>query len=113
MTIIEFIEKLKSEPSAIGFEDTMTVIDTNYSFKPTMFINGNCTNEAGQNSGSCKLFSFAKLQNLDKEETLRCFGSYYKDVLDTPDGEDHQNIRNFMKTGWDGISFEQSALVVG
>ena len=26
-------------------------------------------------------------------------------VLKSPDGTDHGNIRNFMKTGWDGVSF--------
>ena len=27
---------------------------------------------------------------------------YYRDVLATPDGDDHPNIRNFMKSGWEG-----------
>ncbi len=111
MTITEFIETLKSTPTKIDFKDTIEVIDTHYTFTPTSFTNGNCKNEAGQNSGSCKLFFFAKLQQLDQEETLHCFGEYYSGVLDTPEGEDHQNIRNFMKTGWDGISFEGEALV--
>ncbi|MDY8135170.1 HopJ type III effector protein [Aquimarina sp. 2201CG5-10] len=110
MTIINFLEKLKNSPEEVSFQETMDVINTNYSFENTAFTNGNTTNEAGQNSGSCKLFSFAKLHNLTKEETLSCFGSYYKDVLNTPKGDDHQNIRNFMKTGWDKVSFEQEAL---
>ena len=33
------------------------------------------------------------------------WGQYYRDVLATPDGTDHQNIRNFMKNGWDGVDF--------
>ena len=42
----------------------------------------------------------------DFEPTLACFGAFYtEDVLKNPDGTDHQNIRNFMKTGWDGIAF--------
>jgi hypothetical protein len=42
---------------------------------------------------------------------LACFGSYYrKDVLENPNGTDHQNIRNFMNRGWEGISFEKEAL---
>ncbi len=110
MTINTFLEKLKNTPEDISFQETMDVIDTNYTFENTAFTNGNTTNEAGQNSGSCKLFSFAKLHNFTKEETLSCFGSYYRDVLKTPDGDDHQNIRNFMATGWEGISFEQEAL---
>jgi hypothetical protein len=31
--------------------------------------------------------------------------------LKNPAGTDHQNIRNFMKTGWNGIQFEGEALV--
>lgn len=110
MTLKNFIEKLKKTPSEIGFQDTMGIIESYYDFKPTAFSNGDCINEVGQNSGSCKLFSFAKLQRLNKNETLTCFGQYYKDVLATPESEDHQNIRNFMKLGWDGISFDQQAL---
>jgi len=30
--------------------------------------------------------------------------------LKNPEGTDHQNIRNFMKSGWDGITFDQNAL---
>lgn len=111
MTKEEFITKLKSEPANVSFQDTMNVIETNYSFEETSFGNGQITNEAGKNSGSCKLFSFAKLNNLSKEETLACFGDYYNiDVLQNPNGDDHQNIRNFMQFGWGGISFEKEAL---
>ena len=39
------------------------------------------------------------------------FGSYYRDdVLGDPSGEDHANIRNFMKYGWDGVLFDSNAL---
>jgi hypothetical protein len=31
-------------------------------------------------------------------------------VLKHPEATDHQNIRNFMKTGWEGIRFEGEAL---
>ncbi|AXT52134.1 type III effector [Aquimarina sp. BL5] len=110
MNISEFIKKLRNTTAEITFQNTMDIIDAHYSFEPVSFINGNITNQAGENSGSCKLFSFAKLQNLEKEETLHCFGQYYRDVLENPEGTDHQNIRNFMKTGWSGISFEGQAL---
>jgi len=30
--------------------------------------------------------------------------------LKNPTGNDHQNIRNFIKSGWNGISFEGDAL---
>ena len=110
-TINTFIEKLKEYPETISFAETIAVIEENYNFSPTAFKNGNAQNASGENSGSCKLFSFTKLQNLSKEETLACFGSYYfEDVLKNPNGTDHQNIRNFMETGWEGIVFEGQAL---
>jgi hypothetical protein len=113
MTIHFFLQKLKQIPEAITFAETIATIESNYNFTPTAFQNGNQHNAAGENSGSCKLFAFAKLQNLTPEETLACFGAYYfEDVLKTPEGTDHQNIRNFMITGWDGIQFEGTALVL-
>ena len=112
MTTISFLEQLQENPKSITFQDTINVIEENYDFEPTAFKNGNQQNNAGENNGSCKIFSFAKLQNLSKEETLACFGSYYfEDVLNNPNGNDHQNIRNFMQFGWDGIHFEGEALV--
>ncbi|WP_282079935.1 HopJ type III effector protein [Aquimarina algiphila] len=111
MTITTFVEKLRQEPKTVKFEETIAVIDTHYDFTPTLFVNGNITNQAGENSGSCKVFSFAKLHQLEEEETLSCFGKYYQDVLNTPTNNDHQNIRNFIKTGWEGISFEGEALL--
>ena len=111
MSITSFLEKLKQEPKNIAFSETIDTIEANYNFTPTAFQNGNTHNAAGTNSGSCKLFAFAQIQQLTKEETLACFGSYYFDeVLGDPEGSNHQNIRNFMVTGWDGIQFEGMAL---
>ena len=111
MTLDTFIQKLKTNPKTIGFSETMAVIDSNYAFTPTAFKNGTLENAEGQNSGSCKLFAFAKEQNLNKDEALACFGSYYyDDVLKDAEGTGHQNIRNFMKSGFDGLSFSQDPL---
>lgn len=110
MTIENLLEKINKNPSEIEFTEVIATIDTNYDFTPTAFQNGETRNEAGQNSGSCKLFSFAKIQGLDQNQTLACFGGYYRGVLNTPDATDHQNIRNFMKFGWGGIKFEGQAL---
>lgn len=94
-----------------SFQDTIEYIDTNYNFTPTTFKNGNQINKAGENNGSCKIFAFAKIHQLEKDQTLALFGSYYyDDVLKNPKGNDHQNIRNFMDFGWDGISFEGDTL---
>lgn len=112
MTIEEFKKKLAKSPRDIAFTETMDVIASLYEFTPTAFTNGDLENEAGQNSGSCKLFAFAKKQELTEAQTLACFGQYYFDeVLGDPKGEGHQNIRNFMKTGFAGLSFKGEALV--
>ena len=111
MRIEDFLHKLRTQPESILFTDTMETIEANYDFTPVRFTNGTVVNEAGTNSGSCKLFSFAKLQQLSKEETLACFGDYYRvDVLQHPDATNHANIRNFMITGWEGIGFDAEAL---
>lgn len=111
MLLESFLQKLNDSPENIEFDDTMSVIDSLYVFTTTSFKNGDLVNEAGQNSGSCKLFSFARLHNLTPEQTLACFGSYYReDVLKHPENSDHQNIRNFMKSGWPGIKFDSEPL---
>ena len=105
------IQQLKQDPENIEFNDVISFIDEHYDFTQTAFKNGNTFNEANQNNGSCKVFSFAKLNNLSKEETLILFGDFYRnDVLKNPEGNDHQNIRNFIEFGWKGISFEGEAL---
>ena len=109
----QYLQTLEIAPDSITFNDTIAVIDANYDFIPSAFRNGEMRNEAGQNNGSCKVFSFAKLHLLTPQQTLHCFGSYYRDdVLKHPQGSDHRNIRNFIKTGWDGIVIEGSALTL-
>lgn len=113
MTLSEYKAQLASN-EGVAFEATMQVIAEHYTYQPTTFSNGlnedTVVNAAGTNEGSCKIFAFAKLEGLDKEQTLGCFGGFYRDVLATPQGTDHGNIRAFMKHGWDGISFEGEAL---
>ena len=105
------IKQLKQDPENIEFNDVISFIDEHYDFIPTQFKNGDIINEANQNNGSCKVFSFAKWNTLSKEETLFLFGDFYRnDVLKNPEGNDHQNIRNFIAFGWEGISFEGEAL---
>lgn len=112
MLLADFINKLNNKPEELSFSDTMSAVEANFDFSPTTFKNGETVNEAGQNSGSCKLFAFAQDQNLSVEETLACFGEYYRnDVLGNPEGDDHQNIRNFIKFGWEGIAFQGQALI--
>lgn len=109
--LADFLEQVKNSPDTLEFNTLMELIESHYDFTPTAFKNGDLTNQADENQGSCKLFSFAKLNDLDQEQTLACFGTYYReDVLKNPDADNHQNIRNFMQSGWAGIEFESQAL---
>ncbi|MBE7629461.1 HopJ type III effector protein [Tenacibaculum piscium] len=111
MTLQEFKNTLKNTPKSIQFSDTISVIEENYNFTPSAFKNGDLENASTQNLGSCKVLSFAVKQELSKEEALACFAQYYFiDVLETPNGAGHQNIRNFMKTGFEGLVFETETL---
>lgn len=112
MKLTALLETVKTTPNTIEFSDVIATIDDNYVFTPTKFINGSTTNLADQNNGSCKIFAFAQLHNLGTSETLALFGDFYrKDVLLHPTKDDHQNIRNFMEFGWEGIEFSGKALV--
>ena len=111
MTIEAFKNKLKNSPETIEFPETVCIIEAYYNFSPVAFTNGPLQNKSGENSGSCKLFAFAKAQELTKKDTLACFGKFYFDeVLNDPNGTGHQNIRNFMKTGFDGLTFNEEPL---
>ncbi|MFD2874134.1 HopJ type III effector protein [Mucilaginibacter ximonensis] len=103
------LDKLKG--GLLSFKDVIEFIEAHYQHTPTAFKNGEAFNEATQNQGSAKVFAFAKLNNLSKDDTLHLFAEHYKAVLDTPEGTDHQNIRQFMAHGWEGIVFEGRALI--
>lgn len=101
-----FNKNLKENGDLVMFEDVMVLVDKYYSSCPIEFRNGDVVNKQGENGGSAKLLSYAALSNMDKETTLKLWGQHYRDVLNTPDGDNHGNIRNFMKYGWAGVPFE-------
>ncbi len=103
------LKKLKD--NSLLFKDVIAFIETYYQHQPTSFRNGDIYNEVTQNQGSAKVFTFAQLNTLDKEDTLSLFAEHYRSVLENPDGTDHQNIRQFMLHGWPGIIFEGQALL--
>ena len=116
MQLTAFINKSKSSEN-ISFDETLSIIAEHYIYHPCCFHNGlgddKIMNDAGSNEGSCKIFAFAKIHELTEAQTLNLFGDFYqKDVLNDPHGKGHQNIRNFMKYGWDGIVFEGVALTM-
>lgn len=111
----KLIQQLNTSPEKIEFSEVIEIIDTFYTYTATGFINGSSpdavVNAAGENEGSCKIFAFAKLNQLNESQTLHCFGQYYRnDVLQHPEGHDHANIRCFMTHGWQGIHYDKPAL---
>lgn len=90
----------------IQFSDVLAFIEQRYQHKPTAFKNGTNVNQATENQGSAKVLYFAQLHALSKEQTLPLFAEHYQAVLNTPDATDHQNIRQFMQQGWDGVQFD-------
>ncbi|PKH87052.1 HopJ type III effector protein [Colwellia sp. Bg11-28] len=111
ITLTDFINQLDSNAEQVSFEQVMQVISENYNYLPATFNNGDLLNEAGTNEGSCKIFYFAKLNDLSEQQTLACFGRFYReDVVNNPQGNDHGNIRNFMQSGWSKVEFNSVAL---
>ena len=115
MTLQNLLQKINTSPLSVEFGDVIEVINQHYEYTPTAFKNGlgnhSKLNEAGTNEGSCKIFSFGLLHRLDEQQTLHCFGDFYrKDVLEHPDQASHENIRNFIRDGWPGIQFDGEAL---
>lgn len=114
MIFQNLLERLKKGEA--DFEDVIAYVNDHYEYTPTRFTNGTgptaVINEAGKNEGSCRIFALAKHKGLSEADTLPLFGRFYRDdVLKHPEGNDHGNIRNFMREGWAGIHFEGEALV--
>jgi hypothetical protein len=105
------LEKIQTTPELLSFTEVIAYIDDHYHFEPIAFTNGNVHNAAGQNAGSNKLFQFALLHKLSAQQTLQCFAEHYQDVLNNPNAETHQNIRNFIQYGFEGLQFEKLTLV--
>ena len=103
-----FIEQL-TRPDFI-FEDTLSFIDEYFDFTPSAFSNGPVQNSAEQNQGSCKVFSLAQLLPLTQQQALACFGQHYRDVLATPEVDNHHNLRRLLADGLTDIHFEHAPL---
>jgi hypothetical protein len=111
MKLDSFLKKLTEDPTSITLDETLETIAESYVFTPVAFTNGDIRYVAGQNIRSCQLLAFALLHKLTKEQTLNCYGIYYRDdVLGHPMGDDHEPIRNFMKHGWSGVKFDAMPL---
>ncbi|MDH5516511.1 MAG: HopJ type III effector protein [Gammaproteobacteria bacterium] len=112
----QLLQQLASSAESVSFNQVIEAIESDYNYTPSRFTNGlgsnMAINEAGTNEGSCKIFAFAEINQLTEQQTLHCFGDYYRhDVLQNSLGSDHANIRNFMQHGWTGVKFDETALI--
>lgn len=107
-----FRERLASGETL--FAETLALVEKWYALNPTAFKNGldehAVENPQGKNEGSLKVFALGRLNGFTPEQALASFGEHYRDVIATPNGNDHQNIRQFMRHGWAGIQFENAPL---
>jgi len=94
------------------FSSTLAFIDLWFTHTPCAFNNGSVYNSAEQNQGSCKVLAFALLEGLTTEQALRCFGEHYRDVIATPETDNHHNLRRLLKEGLEDISFEGTPLTL-
>lgn len=111
----KLLQQIKSKPESVEFQNVIDTINECYDYTASQFSNGptdDCiTSKAGENEGSCKIFAFARLNQLNENQTLNCFGRYYRDdVLKHTENTDHGNIRTFIKYGWKNITFDDTAL---
>lgn len=113
MTLHDLLAGLRAR--TLDFEDTLAWIATHYDYQPTAFDNGlddaAVRNAAGQNEGACRVFALGQLESLSPDDTLSLFGRHLHDVLATPEGSSHANIRQFQRHGWPGIRFQGAALI--
>ncbi len=110
MTLNDLLAAVYQQPETLMFDDVLKTIDAEFEFTPSAFVNGALQNGADENQGSCKVLSFAFKAGLNDVNTLTLFAEHYRDVLANPHGDNHQNIRQFMRKGWKGISFQLSPL---
>jgi hypothetical protein len=106
-----FNANLEMDGDSVTFETVIELIDKYYEPQLLEFRNGDMLNKQGENEASAKILSYAALSELDKDTTLKLWGQYYREVVKDPHGDSHQNIRNFMKYGWEGVPFENGIAV--
>jgi hypothetical protein len=92
------------------FADTLAFIAGWFDFTPSAFRNGCVSNSIEQNQGSCRVLAMAELLELTTEQTLKCFGEHYRDVLATPGVDNHHNLRRLLAEGLVDIKFDHPPL---
>lgn len=92
------------------FKDVLAYIDEHFAYQPSSFQNGTQRNSANENQGSARVLYLGKMSGLSVDDTLKLFAEHYRSVLAAPEGDDHQNIRQFMQQGWEGVRFDREVL---
>ena len=92
------------------FAVTLDFINQWFDFTPSAFRNGAVFNTINQNQGSCRVLAMALMLGLTDDQTLKCFGEHYRDVLAKPGGDNHQNLRRLQAEGLTSIHFDQQPL---
>jgi hypothetical protein len=113
--VSDFDRALKDFLTAIDsdshqFAATLAFINQWFEFTPTAFRNGAVANSADQNQGSCRVLAMALLQGLSAGQALKCFGEHYRDVVATPDLDNHHNLRRLQAEGLVDIQFDKPPL---
>jgi aspartokinase len=94
------------------FSDVLKEINNDYFYSPNGFVVGENKNDSSQNQGAARVLSYAKLKNLSLQQTLELFCEHYIEVLDTKNSNSHQNIRELIKCGLEGVKFDDDVLVL-
>lgn len=91
------------------FADTLTFIETWFTYTPSAFRYGKLHSSATENQGSCKIFALAQLFELTQQQTLLCFGEHYRNLEHTPVSS-HLNLRQLAQLGLINLEFEHFPL---
>lgn len=111
MKVDHLLELIRTSPELLEHDVVLCTIDEYYLYQPTYFMNGAVVNNPGENEETCKILAFAKMHDLDKEQTLACFGRFFREeVRDHLHDVGHPNIRAFLVCGWRGVEFYGNAL---
>jgi HopJ type III effector protein len=106
MKLEAFLRKLDDDPASVSLDEALATVDEHYEFTPCGYSVGGMRFD-GVKLRSCQLYAFGLLHRLSKDQMLACFGTHYrKDVLEHPQGTDHQTVRLFLKHGWAGLKMD-------
>jgi hypothetical protein len=105
---VAFADKIKRNDK-VSFKETMDFLDAHYLYFEVPFKNGDLYSKPKENVASAKIFSFGLMTRMTEAQVLNMFGEISRDLA--PNGVDHPNIRQFMKTGWKGILFESGLAI--